>query len=128
MLNKGSCNFCKGLFLQSWGVRSYLYPENRRWGIINRFYRRQSGLRTIKGGICLGFLGAFWVLTQIMLLGYQRIVYSVGLKGSLSFLSFPNINDYSDSVKVETTPSSYRHKITLTFAKKRGFAAPKCFV
>jgi len=41
---------------------------------IENCYRRQSALRTIKGGICWG-LGFRWLpLTQLLLLGYQRIV------------------------------------------------------
>jgi len=52
-----------------------------------------------------------------MLLGYQRIVYSAGLKGSLFFLIFPNIIDCSESTKVEITPSSYRHICALAFVE-----------
>jgi len=102
----------RGLMLIVWAP-CYFYM----WQVVNGFYRRQSGLRTIKGGICLGFLEAFWVLTQVMLLGYQRIVYSVGLKGSLFFLIFPNISGCSESKIIKAPPSSYRHICSLAFVE-----------
>jgi len=41
---------------------------------IENCYWRQSALRTIKGGICWGLGLRRVLLTQLRLLGYQRIV------------------------------------------------------
>jgi hypothetical protein len=63
--------------------------ETRRFG--GEFYRRQSALRTIKGGICWGLGFRRVLLTQLLLLGYQRIVKGPGLKVNPFFFSLPNI-------------------------------------
>ncbi len=51
--------------------------------------RRHSALRTINGGICCGLTFLPPRLTQLLLLGYQGIVNSLGFKGILCFLSLP---------------------------------------
>jgi len=63
--------------------------ETRRVG--GEFYRRQSALRTIKGGIWAGLGFRRLPLTQLRLLGYQRIVKGWGLKVNPFFFSLPNI-------------------------------------
>ena len=52
-----------------------------------RFQRRHSALRTIKGGICCGLTFAPPGRTQLLLLGYHWIVNSSGFKGILCLLS-----------------------------------------
>ena len=54
-----------------------------------RFQRRHSALRTINGGICCGLTFLPPGLTQLLLLGYQWIVNSLGFKGILCLLSLP---------------------------------------
>jgi hypothetical protein len=48
-------------------------------------------LRTINGGICCGLTFVPRVLTQLLLLGYQWIVNSLGCKDILCFLNLANI-------------------------------------
>jgi len=55
------------------------------------YYRRQSALRTISGGICRGLIVRFVLFVQLLLLGYQRIVRSSGLNGSSLLLDLPSI-------------------------------------
>jgi hypothetical protein len=56
-----------------------------------RNYRRHSALRTINGGICRS--AALWllVLTQLLLLGYQRMLNTLIFKGNLFFWDLLNI-------------------------------------
>jgi hypothetical protein len=63
--------------------------ETRRVG--GAFYRRQSALRTIKGGIWAGLGLRRLLLTQLLLLGYHRILKDPGLKVNPFFFSLPNI-------------------------------------
>jgi len=54
-------------------------------------YRRHSALRTIRGGICWGFILRVADFAQLLLLGYQRIQNICGFIGMLRFLFRPNI-------------------------------------
>lgn len=54
---------------------------------------RHSGLRTIKGGICWGLPLRLPLLTQLLLLGYQRMLSSLIFKGSLVFSNLLNITN-----------------------------------
>ena len=56
-----------------------------------RFQRRHSALRTISGGICCGLIFLPPGFTQLLPLGYQWIVNSLGFKDILCFLNFANI-------------------------------------
>jgi hypothetical protein len=60
-------------------------------GFNESFQRRHSALRTIKGGICWGLTFRLPGLTQLLLLGYQRIKNSFGFKDNLIFFSLANI-------------------------------------
>jgi len=60
-------------------------------GLLNEFQRRHSALRTINGGICWGLTLRLPGFTQLLLLGYQRILNSSTFKGNLFFLNLPNI-------------------------------------
>jgi hypothetical protein len=48
-------------------------------------------LRTISGGICWGLIFLPPGFTQLLALGYQRIINSLGFKDILCFLNFANI-------------------------------------
>jgi hypothetical protein len=50
------------------------------------FHLRHSGFRTINGGICWGLILRLPVLTQLVLLGYQRTLRMLTFNGSLFFL------------------------------------------
>ena len=52
---------------------------------------RHSALRTIRGGICWGFIGLVALLVQLLLLGYQRMGKMSGFIGILLFLRLLNI-------------------------------------
>ena len=54
-------------------------------------YRRHSALRTIRGGICWGFILRVGDCAQLLLLGYQRLLKICGFMGMLRFLFRPNI-------------------------------------
>ena len=56
-----------------------------------RFQRCHSALRTINGGICWGLTFVPPGLTQLLSLGYQWIVNSLGCKDILCFLNLVNI-------------------------------------
>lgn len=56
-------------------------------------YRRQSALRTISGGICCGLCFRLPRFAQLLLLGYQRTVNSLTLKGNLFLFNLPNITN-----------------------------------
>lgn len=71
------------------------------------FYRRHSGLRTIRGGICSGGRLRLATLRQLRLLGYQRIVSSLAFWRKLSFVSLPNMGLLpSPSKNHKLSPSS----------------------
>jgi hypothetical protein len=55
------------------------------------FYRRHSGLRTIRGGIRFGLNLRRLLPPKLRLLGYQRIVKSWGLSINLAVFAVPNI-------------------------------------
>lgn len=66
---------------------SEVHPAPMRGGV----QRRHSALRTINGGICSGLTFRLAVLTQLLLLGYQRMVNNLIFKGSLFFFNLLNI-------------------------------------
>jgi len=93
----------------------WLFVENER------FQRRHSALRTINGGICCGLTFLPPRLTQLLLLGYQGIVNSLGFKGILCFLSLPiSLSTSFVSKAITFAPSSYRSIRGTTFANCPG--------
>lgn len=58
---------------------------------MSNYQRRHSALRTISGGNCWGLTFLLPGVTQLLLLGYQRIVNSFGCKGIRCFLNLSNI-------------------------------------
>jgi hypothetical protein len=82
---------CHRVFMNNAGTRR----------VDGRFYRRQSALRTIKGGIWAGLGLRRLLLTQLRLLGYQRIVKGCGLNVSPFFFSLPNITVISATLRCD---------------------------
>ena len=72
-------------------------------------YRRHSALRTIRGGICWGFILCAAMWEQLLLLGYQRMVKISGLMEAERFFHLLNIIAPAWLRNIpESSPSSYR--------------------
>lgn len=83
------------------------------------FYRRHSGLRTMRGGICWGRRLRSPIRWQLRLLGYQRIVKSFALRRNLSLVSQSNIRLYTHrhGIVMDGHPPPYRPIQGRTFAR-----------
>ena len=72
-------------------------------------YRRHSALRTIRGGICWGFILCAATGEQLLLLGYQRMVKISGFMAAVRFFHLLNIIAPACLCNVaKYSPSSYR--------------------
>ena len=96
----------------------------------SRRYWRHAGLRTIKGGIWAGLGRGRLELTQFLLLGYQRMANSWGLKANLVFLNLANIarpfTEQSDATGTMLLSASSRRDFW-KFAGARPFAGQPDF-